>query len=94
MTAKQLFLQKNETVKNCNAMVKSADFETLCLYARSHWIDTHKNWDAKQVAAVNDFLAVLLDLPNDEPSQKPFPRPKIHHDLDVAERQPKKPQKV
>lgn len=85
MTAKQLFLKNDRAVKTMLMVVADPDFETALLYAKLAFVDEKKP-APDQIQALNQFLDILRDLPNDETELQDVKGPGLEHDLDIAPR--------
>lgn len=84
-SSKTLYLRaSDEEIGAALAMVKSPAFEKLLVFARAEYFQKfYANSD--QTKAVNDFVAVMINLPEDE---NPIPEVEsgLQHDLSVPDR--------
>lgn len=83
-SSKETFLRNEDDVKAALAITKSSSFDKLLVFSRAEFMQRYYP-TSEQVKAVNDFIAILLGMADDEETEISVDSG-IRHDLTPTDR--------
>lgn len=89
-SSKENFCRSEDDVKAALGIVKSYAFDKLLIYSRSEYLQRYTP-TAEQVRAINDFVAVMCNLPEEE-VEIPDVGSELKHDLTPPDRSQPQPE--
>ena len=85
--SKDLFCRSKDDVKSAIAITRGGIFDKMLAYARAEFMQ--RNPSVEQSAGANNFISILLDLPEEETAEPTWIESGISHDLSVPSREKK-----